>query len=66
MGLGAVSALAEKITDRLEDEVDQLRKRLDIAEVRHDDLKRSVDARTTTGAEVVELPNRCPTCAESG
>jgi chromosome segregation ATPase len=59
-GLRAVSELAGKVVDRLddlEDELGKLRKRVDIAEVRHEDLKRSHDLRGATEAEVIDLPN---------
>jgi chromosome segregation ATPase len=59
MGLSAVNQLAEKITDRLDDlsqEIDELRTKLKVSDARFEDLKKSVDARTTSGTEVVELP----------
>jgi hypothetical protein len=59
-GLNAVNQLATAICNRLEDmseEIETLQTRATIAEARFEDLKRSVDARPTPTAEVVDLPN---------
>jgi hypothetical protein len=59
-GLKAVGQLAAAISSRMEemsDEIGELKARLVIAETRFEDLKKTVDARTTgSGADVVELP----------
>jgi chromosome segregation ATPase len=60
MGLGAVGQLVEAITSRLEgleDELAKLRKCMDVADARFEDLKKSVDARATKDSQVVDLPN---------
>jgi hypothetical protein len=60
-GLSAVGGLARAIQGRL-DEIEttiiELKRKLNVAETRFEDLKRTVDAGTTSaGAEIVELPN---------
>jgi hypothetical protein len=58
-GLASVGKLASALTNRFEemsDEIADLRARLVVSEKRFEDLKRTVDARTSSPAEVVELP----------